>query len=93
MVSNNIDNFVVYILRTSRNTLYTGQTNNLERRIKEHNDKKGKGAKYTRCFEECVLVHHEFFATRNEAMKREAEIKKLTKKQKEALIAKDGIGK
>ena len=78
--------FTVYILRTSKGTLYTGQTNNLERRLKEHNSKTIKSAKYTRCFDSLELVYKEVFATRSEAMKREYEIKKLTKSKKEKLI-------
>lgn len=78
--------FSVYILRTSSNTLYIGQTNNLEKRLKEHKDKKGRGAKYTRSFSSVSLVYKEEFLTRSEAMKREAQLKKLTKKQKEELI-------
>jgi putative endonuclease len=78
--------YFVYILRTSANTLYIGQTNNLERRLKEHSEKKGRGAKYTRSFSSIELVHKEEFKTRSEAMKREFELKKLTKSKKEALI-------
>ena len=78
--------FFVYILRTSGNTLYTGQTNNLEKRIKEHQNKKGRGAKYTRAFSSVKLVYSEEYPTRSEAMKREAELKKFTKAQKEALM-------
>lgn len=78
--------FFVYILRTSSNTLYIGQTNNLERRLKEHRDKSGKGAKYIRYFNSVKLVYSEEFQTRTEAIKREIELKKLTKIKKEALI-------
>ncbi len=78
--------FVVYILRTSRNTLYIGQTNNLEKRIKEHRDKKGKGSKYIRSFEYFELVYKESYQTRSEALKRELALKKLTKAQKESLL-------
>ena len=78
--------FIVYILRTSKNTLYIGQTNNLERRLKEHSDKKGKGSKYMRSFDSFELVYKEEFKTRSEALKRELILKKLTKNQKEKLI-------
>lgn len=77
--------FTVYILKTSGNTLYTGQTNNLEKRLKEHNSKTTRSAKYTRCFESCELFYKEEYPTRSEAMKREAEIKRMTRKQKELL--------
>jgi len=78
--------FVVYILRTSKNTLYIGQTNNLEKRLKEHSDKKGKGSKYMRSFDSFKLVYKEVYKTRSEALKREIELKKLTKKEKEKII-------
>jgi putative endonuclease len=78
--------YFVYILRTSANTLYTGQTNNLEKRLKEHLEKSTKSAKYLRPFSSLKLVYHEVYKTRHEAMHRESEIKKLTKVQKERLI-------
>ena len=78
--------YFVYILRTSKNTLYTGQTNNLERRIKEHLDKNGKGSKYIRSFSAFSLVYTQEFNSRKEAMQREIELKKLPKSKKEALI-------
>lgn len=78
--------YFVYILKTSGNTLYTGQTNDLTRRLKEHQEKKTKAAKYLRRFETVELVYSEEVATRQEAMKREAEIKKWKKKRKEKLI-------
>ncbi len=78
--------YTVYILRTSSNTLYIGQTNNLEKRMKEHREHK-RGAKYMRSFDSFELVHTEEFKTRSEAMKREIELKKLTKPQKESLLA------
>lgn len=78
--------FTVYILKTSKNTLYTGQTNNLKRRLFEHKSKSKKSAKYIRCFESFELVYKEKYETRGEAMRREIEIKKLTKLQKEKLL-------
>ncbi|HKZ65608.1 MAG TPA: GIY-YIG nuclease family protein [Chitinophagaceae bacterium] len=81
--------FYVYILRTSSNTLYIGQTNNLEKRLKEHQKKSSKSAKYMRYFESFELVFKEMFKTRAESMKREAQLKKWTKKKKEALIKGD----
>lgn len=76
----------VYILECKDNTLYTGWTNSLERRIKVHNE--GKGAKYTRGRLPVKLVYFEEFSTKNEAMKREKEIKSLTRKEKMLLIEK-----
>lgn len=78
--------YTVYILRTSKGTLYTGQTNNLERRLIEHKSHTKKSSKYMRTFGSFVLCHKEEFNTRGEAMKRELEIKRLTKQQKETLI-------
>lgn len=73
-----------YILRCSDDTLYTGWTNDLSKRLKMHNA--GKGARYTRGRLPVKLVYYEVFATKREAMKREAQIKKLSRKQKLAFI-------
>ena len=78
--------YFVYILRTSSNTLYIGQTNNLEKRLKEHQTKGSKSAKYTRYFSNLVLVYSETFVTRKEAVQREAELKKWPRSRKDALI-------
>ena len=80
--------YSVYILKTSKNTLYTGITNNLTKRLQEHRSKGNKSAKYMRSFDSFELVHTEEFENRSKALKREAEIKKLTKLKKEALIDK-----
>ena len=74
----------VYILRCKDDSLYTGWTNDLENRIKMHNE--GLGAKYTRGRGPCILVYFETFENKNEALKREYAIKKLTREQKEKLI-------
>lgn len=79
--------FTVYILRTCKNTLYTGQTNNLAKRLKQHQSKHGQGAKYLRLFESFELAYTENLATRAEAMKRERHIKSFSKKRKEQLIS------
>lgn len=73
-----------YIVRCSDGTLYTGWTNNLEKRIKAHNDK--KGAKYTKTRTPVELVYYEEFETKEEAMSREYAIKHLSRKAKEELI-------
>lgn len=75
----------VYIVRTDKGTLYTGITNDLEKRLEVH--KKSKGAKYLRLFKSFELVYKEVALTRSEALKRESQIKKLTKQQKEAMVA------
>lgn len=82
-------NYIVYILRTSSNTLYIGQTNNLEKRLKEHRNKSTKSAKYIKYFDSCELVYSEEYPTRIKAMRREFQLKKWTKAKKEALIAGD----
>jgi len=81
--------FTVYILRTSSNTLYIGQTNNLEKRLGEHKKKLSKSAKYIRYFSSFNLAYKESYATRVEAMRRELQLKKWPKAKKEALISKN----
>lgn len=78
--------YFVYILRTSANTLYIGQTNNLEKRLEEHKSKSPKSARYIRYFDSIELVYSEKYQTRSESMKRESQLKKWTKAKKEALI-------
>lgn len=73
-----------YILECSDGSYYTGWTNDLHKRIQAHND--GKGAKYTRSHRPVTLAYYEAFETKEEAMKRECEIKKLSRKEKEALV-------
>jgi predicted GIY-YIG superfamily endonuclease len=87
--SKHLMKFFVYILRTSSNTLYIGQTNNLEKRIKDHKLDKWKSAKYLRYFSSFELVYTESFPSRTEAMRREIQLKKWTKAKKEALVAGD----
>ena len=74
-----------YIVKCSDGTLYTGWTNDLDRRMKAHND--GKGAKYTKSRRPVVLAYLECFETKEEAMRREYEIKRLTRKEKMKLIS------
>lgn len=81
--------YTVYILRTSLNTLYIGQTNNLEKRLKEHQSKGSKSAKYMKYFESFKLVYSEKFPARIEVMRREYQLKHWTKAKKEALISGD----
>ncbi|MDR1017579.1 MAG: GIY-YIG nuclease family protein [Lachnospiraceae bacterium] len=77
----------VYILRLNDDSLYTGWTNNLEKRMETH--KAGKGSKVVRAKLPFELVHVEKYNTKEEAMKREYEIKhKLSKKEKEELVKK-----
>lgn len=74
----------VYMIRCKDGSLYTGWTNNLEKRFKNHYE--GKGAKYTKGRGPLELVYYEVFEDKKEAMKREYEIKRLKKSEKEKLI-------
>lgn len=73
-----------YILECSDGTYYTGWTNDLEKRVEMHNA--GKGAKYTKPRRPVVLAYYEAFQTKEEAMRREWEIKQLSRKEKEKLV-------
>lgn len=77
--------FFVYLAQCADNTFYTGYTSNIEKREAVHN--KGEGAKYTRARLPIKIIYSEEFSTKSEAMKREYEIKQLTREQKEKLIA------
>ena len=74
----------IYIVECSDGTFYTGWTNNLEKRIAMHSN--GLGAKYTKGRGPVKLMHYEEFEDKKDAMKREYEIKKLTRKAKVSLI-------
>ena len=74
----------IYIIKCKDESLYTGWTNDLEARIKAHNE--GKGAKYTKGRGPVELLYTEEFDTKEEAMKREFAIKKLPKVKKLKLI-------
>ena len=73
-----------YIVKCADSTLYTGWTNDLDKRIKAHNS--GKGAKYTKTRRPVKLVYYEGFATKEEAMSREYRIKQLTREKKLELM-------
>lgn len=73
-----------YILKCSDNTLYTGYTTDIERRVLEHNNQ--NGAKYTRGRTPVTLKYVEFHDSRSDAMSREYEIKQLSTKNKRKLI-------
>lgn len=76
--------YYVYILRCRDGSFYTGYTNDLERRIEEHNN--GRGGRYTRGRFPVELVHSERYPTRKKAINRELEIKKFSRKTKRELI-------
>lgn len=78
-----------YIVECSDHTLYTGWTNDLEKRMRAHNE--GKGAKYTKSRRPVRLVYFETFATKEEAMSREYKIKKMTRQEKMELMRGNGL--
>ena len=80
-----MDKTFTYIVECSDHTLYTGWTNDLEKRIQAHNE--GKGAKYTKTRRPVRLVYFETFPTKEEAMSREYRIKQLSRRKKQQLIA------
>ena len=73
-----------YILECKDGTYYTGWTNNLDKRLKDHNS--GKGAKYTKARLPVSLIYYEEFETKEEAMSREYAIKHMTRNEKNKLI-------
>ena len=73
-----------YVVTCRDGSLYTGWTNDLEKRIKAHNE--GKGAKYTKSRRPVVLTYYEEYESREAAMKREYEIKHLSRQKKLKLI-------
>ncbi|WP_164670606.1 GIY-YIG nuclease family protein [Virgibacillus doumboii] len=75
---------IVYILKCKDNSLYTGYTNDLEHRLAMHEE--GKGAKYTRGRGPFQVVFVEKFATKEEAMQKEYQVKQLSRKEKFQLI-------
>ena len=74
----------VYLLRCSDGSLYTGVTNDVNRRCEQHNA--GTASRYTRSRRPTGLVYQEVHANRSEALKREAAIKALSRQAKESLI-------
>lgn len=73
-----------YILKCADGTLYTGWTNDLDRRLTAHNA--GKGGKYTRSRRPVSLIYYETYDTKEEAMRREWAIKQLSREEKLGLI-------
>lgn len=76
--------YFVYILRCIDGSYYIGSTNNVAKRVKEHLD--GKGGRYTRSHKPEKLIYKEELATKSEALKREAQLKKWPKAKKKILI-------
>lgn len=78
----------VYVLRCANGALYAGTTNRLAGRIADHNS--GRGARYTAAFGPVELVWHKRAASRSAALKFEARIKRMTRRDKEALVGRGG---
>jgi putative endonuclease len=78
------DRWFVYLLRCADGTLYTGIAKDVSRRCEQHNT--GTASRYTRCRRPTSLVYQEAHASRSSALKREAAIKRLSRRQKESLI-------
>ncbi len=77
----------IYMVRCADGSLYTGITRDLERRLREHNGLAAGGARYTRGRRPVTLVYREEAPDRAGASRREAEIKRLDRRAKEALVA------
>jgi putative endonuclease len=82
----------VYIVATRRGTLYTGITTSLERRLAEHGGAGGRGARFFRFAGPARLCYAERAADRGSALRREAEIKRLSRRAKLELIAREAAG-
>lgn len=74
----------LYVLECADGSFYTGISNNLQERIKEHNS--GRGSKYARSRLPVKLIYSETYTTKSRALKREIEVKSLTRTQKEELV-------
>ena len=80
-----MSDWFVYIMRCADNSLYTGINTDVERRLKEHNGENSV-TRYTRARQPVELAYQENAASRSEALKREAQLKKLKKDEKEVLL-------
>ena len=80
------NNWLIYILKCGDGSLYCGITNNLKKRLKQHNGEIKGGAKYTRSHSPCKLVYKEKSRSRRDALQREVIIKKMSKVEKQTLI-------
>ncbi|OGE45318.1 hypothetical protein A3B39_04525 [Candidatus Daviesbacteria bacterium RIFCSPLOWO2_01_FULL_37_10] len=79
--------YFVYILRFSNNTLYIGQTNNLNQRLKDHKNKAQRASKFSKENGEFKLVYQENYETQLESMRREKQLKGWSRAKKEALVS------
>lgn len=80
-------NHYFYVLKCKDGSYYAGYTNDLQKRVKTHND--GKGAKYTRGRLPVTVIYYEEFQTKQEAMKAEYAFKQLNRKKKEKFLWKE----
>ncbi len=78
--------YYVYILKCADNTYYIGKTNNLQKRLKQHNGELSNGAKYTRTRRPVILAYIEEYPDTSTALKREYILKQKSRSQKEILI-------
>lgn len=81
--------FFVYILRAPDNRFYVGQTNNLERRMKEHHHHDPNSKHYVQSFDDFKFLYSEHYPSRWRAIKREAELKSWTHAKKSTLVYRD----
>jgi len=81
-----MSDWFVYLVRCKDDSLYTGITTDLDRRVHEHNHDDKQAASYTRSRRPVRLVYWESMASRAQALSREAKLKQLSKSQKEALV-------
>ena len=80
--------WLVYLLRCANDSLYCGISNDIDKRLRQHNGEITGGAKYTKAFGPCVLVYQEEAKNKSEALKRECEIKNMTRRDKLLLVSK-----
>ncbi len=85
-----MNDWFVYMVRCADDSLYTGITRDVERRMEEHNGDGGLGAKYTKARRPVVLFYQEKYESRSAATKRECEIKRFSRKEKLILAGRDG---
>ncbi len=82
-----MNDWFVYIVRCADDSLYTGITKDVDRRIQEHNEGNKLAAKYTRARRPVILVYKEICDSRSAATKREIEIKLLSRRDKDVLLS------
>ncbi|WP_342591002.1 GIY-YIG nuclease family protein [Isorropodon fossajaponicum symbiont] len=78
----------MYLLHCANNSLYCGVSNDIAKRIRQHNGEIKGGAKYTRAYAPCELVYQEKASNKSQALKREYEIKQMSRADKLLLVEK-----